>query len=97
MTDGFDIVAVGVADECGAVARMVFRPQPRLVQDLCPGSDRGRTELVNRFPARRGEGDVRLPKTLPGGPRPDPEIRRWRDAVADRVSEIQHPGAAQRG
>src|SRR5580700_5383035 len=58
VADGLDVVAVRVTDECAVVAGVVFRPQPRLVQDrravLCGGAEKG----PHRRPVGCREGNV---------------------------------------
>src|SRR6266496_5270632 len=49
VADGFDVVAVGDADEGPVVAGVVFRPYPRLVQDLrTTRSEEHTSELQSR-------------------------------------------------
>jgi len=58
VADGLHVVAVRVPDEGRVVARVVLRPQPRLVQHLGTGRDRRGEEGVHRRPGRRREGEV---------------------------------------
>src|SRR5215467_14775 len=97
VTDGLDVVAVGVADEGSVVAGVVLRPHARLVQDLRTAGGGGLEEGVHRRAVRRGEGDVRLAEAVPGGLAADPEIRHGWHAVPDGLAEVQHPPAAERG
>ena len=62
MTNGFDVVAVGVADEGAVVVRVVLGPYPRFVQHLGTGGDGGVEERPHRARSARGERDVRLAK-----------------------------------
>src|SRR5262245_4095092 len=97
VADGFDVVAVGVADEGPVVAGVVLRPYPRLVQDLRAAGGGGLEEGVHRRAVRRGQGDVRLAEAVPGGLAADPEVRHGWHAVPDGLAEVQHPPAAERG
>src|SRR5215475_10837933 len=96
VADGLDVVAVRVTGEGAVVAGVILRPDTGLMQHL--GADRGRfgEEPVDGLAAHRGERDVRLPEALAGRPGPDPELRSWRNAVSDDVSEVQHPAPAKR-
>jgi hypothetical protein len=96
VADGLDVVAVGVADEPAVVTGMVFRPVPRLVQDLGAGADRHLDERADRGPIRRSERDVRLAEPFAGRPRADPEVGCPSEAVADDVAEVEDSGAAKR-
>ena len=60
MTDGLDVVAVGVAHEPAVVVRVVLGPDARLVQHLGALRDRGRDEGAHRGAVGRDERDVRL-------------------------------------
>ena len=71
--DGFDVVAVGIAQEDGVVAGVVFRPFPGSVQHLHPGRHGGLVHGVDRGPVRRAEGDVQFPGLVPGR-RAEPEV-----------------------
>ena len=49
MVHGLDVVAVGVAEEDGVVARVVLRPEPRLVEGLGAEPRRRCVEGVDRL------------------------------------------------
>ena len=58
MTDGLDVVAVGVADEGAEVVLVVLGPQARLVQHLGAVGDGDVEERLHGGPVGGGEGDV---------------------------------------
>jgi hypothetical protein len=58
MTDGFDIVAVGVENKRRIVVRMIVRAQARPAIILAAGGDGSRMEGIDLGAAARGEGDV---------------------------------------
>src|SRR5262245_5745862 len=95
VANSLDVVAVRVADEGAIVARVVLRPQARLMQDLRARRDRGSEELIDRRPAHSGKRDMRLPEPLTRGSGPDPEFWPRRNAEADDGSELLYPAAAQ--
>ena len=67
-----DVVAVEVADEDRVVARVVLGEDPRGVEDLRPGVERGLVDGVDLVGAQRTEGDVELARLVSTG-RTDPE------------------------
>ena len=60
VTDGLDVVAVGVAHEAAEVALVVLRPQPGLVQRLGAELERGGVPAAHGVGAVGGEADVDL-------------------------------------
>ena len=65
MTDGFDVVAVRVADEGAVVVLVVLGPHSWLVQHLGAGADGSVEEGPHGRTVGGLEGDVRLPEALP--------------------------------
>src|SRR4051794_3075023 len=53
MTDGLDVVAIGIADERAVVVGVVLRPHPGLVQHLCPRRRPRRRRTRRRRHGRR--------------------------------------------
>ena len=88
MADGFDVVAVRVADEGPVVIGVVLGPEPRLVQHLGAGRDRGGEERAHRRAVGRGQGDVRLAEPLTRVEGADLEVGLRRPAVPDGHREI---------
>src|SRR5690349_2623970 len=97
VTDRLDVVAIGVADERPVVGGVVFRPQPRLVQDLGAVRHSGVEEGPHGGAAWRGEGDMGLPETFTGGLAADPEVRHGWHPVPDRIAEVHDALSPQRG
>jgi hypothetical protein len=56
--DGFNVVPIGVEDECGVVPGVIVRSQPRPSVVDPSGLDGCGVERINRFAAWRGERDV---------------------------------------
>lgn len=85
MADGLDVVTAWVADEHRVVGPLVLRPDPWLVQDLCPTSDRRIEERIEERVERvwrgRLKGDLRLFETLAGLVTTEPEG----GAIMDRL------------
>ena len=96
VADGFDVVAVGVADEGAEVVLVVLGPDARLVQHLGAVGDGGVEERLHGSPVGGGEGEVRLAEAVAGLLGADPEVREL-GAVADRLAEVEDPLAAERG
>src|SRR2546421_1048005 len=96
VADRLDIVAVRVADEGAVVGLVVLREDPGLVQHLGAGRHGSLVERVHRGPVGGHERHVYLAGRATGLGRPDPERRPVR-AVADHVTEVHQPLAAQRG
>src|SRR5215510_6686745 len=97
VADRLDIVAIRVADECTVIGGVVFRPQPRLVQDSGALRHSGVEEGLHGGAAWCGEGDVGFPEAFTGGLAADPEVRLGWHPVADRVAEVHDTLASQRG
>ena len=96
MTDGFYVVAVGVAHEPPVVAVVVLRPLLRRVQRLGSQADRRLVEGSDRGRVGSGEGEVHLavgPHVLELG---DPEVGLV-GAVANGHPEIHQSSMAERG
>ena len=72
VVDGLDVVAVGIAQEDGVVAGVVFRPLTGSVQHFHPGRHGGLVHGVDGGPVGRAEGDVQFPGLVSGG-RAQPE------------------------
>jgi len=96
MADGFDIVAVGIAEERAVIVGMVLGPYLGLMQYLRPDGHTRFEECPDRGPVGRGECNMRLMKAFTGASGCDPEIRLGSDSVSDDVSEIYDPFSAQR-
>ena len=94
MTDGLDVVAVGVTDKCPVVAGVVLGPQPRLMQHVGPGTGGGREKLPDGLAAGGRERQVRLAEPGSGALRADTELRPRGRAVTDDLTEVHHPAAA---
>ena len=73
VADRLDVVAVGIADEGAVVARVVLRPDARLMQDLRAGADGRGEEGVDELAVGCRESDVRLAETVAGRLPADPE------------------------
>ena len=83
MTDGFDVVAVGVADKGPEVVRVVLGPHLGGVQHLGTGGHGGLEEGHHGIPVPSREGQMGLTEPLPGGAGPEPEVGSGRYAEAD--------------
>src|SRR5262249_53440009 len=97
VTDCLDVVAIRVADKCPVVGGVVFRPQPRFVQDLGVMRHSVVEEGAHSGPAWRGEGYMGFPESFAGDLAADPEVRRGGHPVADRLAEVHDTLASQRG
>ena len=95
MADGFDVVAVGVADERTEVVLVVLGPDARFVEHLGAVGDGGVEEGLHGSAVGSGEGEVRLAEAVAGVLGTDPEVRELR-AVADRLAEVEDPRATER-
>ena len=71
MVDGFDVVAVGIAQEDGVVARVVLGEDPRRVEHLGAVRHRRLVHRVHRRAVGGRERDVQL--LLDGAARGEPE------------------------
>ena len=96
VTDGLDVVAIGIAHERAVVTRVVLGPEPRLVQHLRAACDGSVEEGAHRGAVGRDERNVRFAESVAGGTRADPEVGLGRHAEPDDVSEIHDPNPAER-
>ena len=80
--DSFDVVPVGVEDECGVVPGVLVRAQPGSPVVDPSRLDGCGMERINRFAVRRGERNVH--RTGRHVPFPDPEV-----LIAEREAEPQ--------
>lgn len=93
--DRLDVVAVWIADERAEVARVVLRPDLRLVEHFGAGFDGSSKERPDGRPVSGLEGDMRFPEPDAGLLLADPEI--WAiGAIADSATYFSQPGPAQR-
>src|ERR1700733_16314307 len=98
MTDGLDVVAVGVSHEGPVIVGVVPGPELRLVQALGSRPDGRRVERPNGRPVGRSEGDVGLTEAVavPRFPNPKVGIRRY--SIADGVCSVRpEEGPAEPG
>src|SRR5581483_11185233 len=86
VVDGFDVVAVQVAEEHPVVARVVLGELTRGVQHLDSGRDGDLVHGVDRRAVGSLEGDVQFPGLGAGG-RPQPENR-----LAVGAAQADHDG-----
>jgi deazaflavin-dependent oxidoreductase (nitroreductase family) len=97
MAHSLDVVAVRVAHERAVIVRVVFGPDPRLVQHLGTGAHGRREERVDGGPAGRLERDVRLPEAGALFAGAEPEVGFRVDAEAHDISEVHQSRGAERG
>ena len=95
VADRLDVVAVGIAYEGAVIARVVLRPDSRLMQDLRAGADGRGEEGVDQLAVGCRESDVRLAETVAGRLPANPE-RGTVNAVSDDWTEFHDPSAAER-
>ena len=95
VTNGLDVVAVGIAHERAVVAGVVLGPKPGLVEHLGPLRHGSIKEGPHGRPVGGVEGDVGLAEALARHRRADPELGPLPDAEADNLPEVHHPAAAQ--
>ena len=74
LADGFDVVAIEVAEEHAVVGRVVLRPQARCVEDLNSCGFGCCAHGVNGCAVLGRERDVRFVTRFGGGARADPEV-----------------------
>lgn len=96
VADGFDVVAIWVADEGTVVVRVVLGPDARLMEHVGVSIDRGLEERPHGAPVGCRERDMRLAEALAGGPRANPELWAGRHAEADGIPKIHHAPPADR-
>ena len=98
VADGFDVVAVGIAEEGPVVVGVVLRPDPRFVEHLGGGVDSGREERVDCGTIGSREREVRFAKAVPGSLAAEPEVGHRRHSVPDgRPVELEDSLRADRG
>lgn len=96
VTDGLDVVAIGIAHKGAVVVVVIFRPQTRLMKDLRIQSGGGIKEQTHSITTRRDKCDMTLPKAFTSRAWANPELRLRIDAETDDLPELHHTTSSER-
>jgi hypothetical protein len=97
MTNGLDVVTIGVSNEGAEVIRMVLGPEPWFVQHLGALADRSVKELLYGGASACRESDVRFSKSLATVEWSDPERGHRRHAETNDGAKIHDASAPESG